>query len=82
MLNSITGIVSSRSQADYNTGNNFHDALAPHRDYKGMQGANVNLGALVRIGFVAENSEHARKLMFKVANQNTEEERCWPSLGT
>lgn len=74
MLSSITGIVGNRSQANYNAGNNFQDALARHRVSKGMRGASVNLGAVVDIGFVAENSEYAGKHTFKMANQQTEEE--------
>jgi NADPH:quinone reductase-like Zn-dependent oxidoreductase/NAD(P)-dependent dehydrogenase (short-subunit alcohol dehydrogenase family)/aryl carrier-like protein len=74
MLSSITGIVGNRSQANYNAGNNFQDALARHRVSKGMHGASVNLGAVVGIGFVAENSEYAGKHTFKMANQQTEEE--------
>jgi NADPH:quinone reductase-like Zn-dependent oxidoreductase/NAD(P)-dependent dehydrogenase (short-subunit alcohol dehydrogenase family)/SAM-dependent methyltransferase/aryl carrier-like protein len=74
MLSSITGIVGNRSQANYNTGNNFQDALARHRVSKGMHGASLNLGAVVGIGFVAENSEYAGKHTFKMANQQTEEE--------
>lgn len=74
MLSSITGIVGNRSQANYNAGNNFQDALAHHRVSKGMRGASVNLGAVVGIGFVAENSEYAGKHTFKMANQQTEEE--------
>jgi NADPH:quinone reductase-like Zn-dependent oxidoreductase/NAD(P)-dependent dehydrogenase (short-subunit alcohol dehydrogenase family)/SAM-dependent methyltransferase/aryl carrier-like protein len=74
MLSSITGIVGNRSQANYNAGNNFQDALARHRVSKGMHGASVNLGAVVDIGFVAENAEYAGKHTFKMANQQTEDE--------
>lgn len=74
MLSSITGIVGNRSQANYNAGNNFQDALARYRVSKGMHGASVNLGAVVGIGFVAENSEYAGKHTFKMANQQSEEE--------
>ncbi|EAW14856.1 putative polyketide synthase [Aspergillus clavatus NRRL 1] len=74
LLSSITGIVGNRSQANYNAGNNFQDALARHRVSKGMHGASVNLGAVVGIGFIAENAEYAGKHTFKMANPQTEEE--------
>lgn len=74
MLSSITGIVGNRSQANYNAGNNFQDALARHRVSKGMRAASVNLGAVVGIGFIAENSDYAGKHTFKMANYQTEEE--------
>lgn len=74
MLSSITGIVGNRSQANYNAGNNYQDALARYRVSKGMKGTSVNLGAVVGIGFIAENSEYAGKHTFKVANQQNEEE--------
>jgi NADPH:quinone reductase-like Zn-dependent oxidoreductase/NAD(P)-dependent dehydrogenase (short-subunit alcohol dehydrogenase family)/aryl carrier-like protein len=74
MLSSITGIVGNRSQANYNAGNNFQDALARHRVSKGMHGASINLGAVVGIGFIAENEQYAAKHTFKIANPQTEEE--------
>lgn len=74
MLSSITGIVGNRSQANYNAGNNFQDALARYRVSKGQKGTSINLGAVVGIGYIAENSEYAGKHTFKVANQQNEEE--------
>lgn len=74
MLSSITGIIGNRSQANYNAGNNFQDSLARHRVSKGMHGASVNLGGVVGIGFIAENSEYAAKHTFKITNQQTEQE--------
>lgn len=74
MLSSITGIVGNRSQANYNAGNNFQDALARYRVANGMRGSSVNLGAVIGIGFIAENSEYAGKHTFKAANPQTEEE--------
>ena len=74
LLSSITGIVGNRSQANYNAGNNFQDSLARYRVSKGMHGASVNLGAVVGIGFIAENAEYAAKHTFKMANPQTEEE--------
>jgi NAD(P)-dependent dehydrogenase (short-subunit alcohol dehydrogenase family)/aryl carrier-like protein len=74
LLSSITGIVGNRSQANYNAGNNFQDALARYRVSKGMHGVSVNLGAVVGIGFIAENAEYAAKHTFKMANPQTEED--------
>ncbi|KAL4862785.1 KR domain-containing protein [Aspergillus spectabilis] len=50
------------------------DALARHRTSQGMHGASVNLGAVVGIGFIAENAEYAGKHTFKMANPQTEDE--------
>ncbi|RAL15720.1 KR-domain-containing protein [Aspergillus homomorphus CBS 101889] len=64
----------NRSQANYNAGNNFQDALARHRVSKGMHSARVNLGAVVGIGFIAENVEYVGKHTFKMANSQTGDE--------
>ncbi|KAJ0423129.1 KR domain-containing protein [Aspergillus carlsbadensis] len=74
LLSSITGIVGNRSQANYNAGNDFQDALARHRTSQGMHGASVNLGAVVGIGFIAENGEYAGKHTLKMANPQTKDE--------
>lgn len=60
MLSSVGGIMGSRSQANYSAGNTFQDALAKHRASKGLRAASLDLGPVLSVGFVAENSKYAQ----------------------
>ncbi|OGM44452.1 hypothetical protein ABOM_006955 [Aspergillus bombycis] len=73
MLSSVAGVVGNRSQANYNAGNTFQDALARHRISRGLPGASVDLGAVVSVGFMAENKEYVRHTM-KIANHHREDQ--------
>ncbi|KAK2806488.1 Type I Iterative PKS [Emmonsiellopsis sp. PD_5] len=60
MLSSVSGIMGSRSQANYTAGNNYQDALAKSRASKGQRAASLVLGPIQSVGFVAENLDYAR----------------------
>lgn len=60
MLSSATGIMGNKSQANYAVGNTFQDGLAKYRVSKGLRASSVDLGAVLDIGFVAENKDYAR----------------------
>ncbi|EFR04190.1 hypothetical protein MGYG_07197 [Nannizzia gypsea CBS 118893] len=57
MLSSVNGLIGNRGQANYAAGNTFQDALAAHRVSLGLPGTSLNLGALLTVGYVAQNRE-------------------------
>ncbi|KAF3481104.1 uncharacterized protein GIQ15_03863 [Arthroderma uncinatum] len=57
MLSSVNGLVGNRGQANYAAGNTFQDALAAHRVSLGLPGTSLDLGALLSVGYVAQNRE-------------------------
>ncbi|KAF2207327.1 hypothetical protein CERZMDRAFT_107796 [Cercospora zeae-maydis SCOH1-5] len=56
MLSSATGILGNRGQANYAAGNTYQDALAHHRHSRGLPASTVDVGAILSVGYVAENS--------------------------
>jgi hypothetical protein len=73
MLSSVAGVVGNRSQANYNAGNTFEDALARYRVSQGLPGASVDLGAVVSVGFMAENREYVWHSL-KIATHHREDQ--------
>ncbi|RAL02560.1 type I polyketide synthase [Aspergillus ibericus CBS 121593] len=73
MLSSVAGVVGNRSQANYNAGNTFEDALARHRTAQGLPGTSIDLGAVVSVGFMAENREYVRHSL-KIATHHREDQ--------
>ncbi|KAI9931732.1 hypothetical protein MW887_010311 [Aspergillus wentii] len=73
MLASVAGVVGNRSQANYNAGNTFEDALARYRVSQGQRATSADLGAVLSVGFMAENKEFVRHSM-KIANHHREHE--------
>ncbi|KAK2846429.1 hypothetical protein FQN49_005734 [Arthroderma sp. PD_2] len=57
MLSSVNGLIGNRGQANYAAGNTFQDALAAHRVSLGLPGTSLDLGALLSVGYVAQNRE-------------------------
>jgi aryl carrier-like protein len=57
MLSSLSGIVGLKGQANYAAGNTFQDALAHARVQRGERAVALDLGAMSKIGVIAEN-EH------------------------
>ncbi|KAL4788819.1 hypothetical protein BDV19DRAFT_395631 [Aspergillus venezuelensis] len=72
-LSSVAGVVGNRSQANYNAGNTFEDALARYRVSQGLHGASIDLGAVVSVGFMAENLDYVKHSL-KIATHHTEEQ--------
>jgi NAD(P)-dependent dehydrogenase (short-subunit alcohol dehydrogenase family)/acyl carrier protein len=56
LLSSATGILGNRGQANYAAGNTYQDALAEHRRSQGLAAATIDVGAILSVGYVAENS--------------------------
>jgi len=56
LLSSSAGIAGSRGQGNYAAGNAFQDALANHRHSKGLKASSIDLGMILDIGYVAENT--------------------------
>lgn len=54
-LSSATGQIGSIAQGNHNAGNRYQDSLCAHRGALGLAGANINLGWMGDIGFVAES---------------------------
>ncbi|USP81656.1 polyketide synthase PKS2 [Curvularia clavata] len=56
LLSSATGILGNRGQANYAAGNTYQDALAAHRHAQGLTATSIDVGAILSVGYVAENS--------------------------
>ncbi|KAF3010994.1 putative PKS-like protein biosynthetic cluster [Curvularia kusanoi] len=56
MLSSISGVIGNGGQANYNAGNVFQDNLAHYRRSQGLSGTSLNLGAVVDVGYLANDS--------------------------
>lgn len=57
MLSSAAGVIGNRSQANYNAGNAFQDALARHRLANGLPCSAIDLGTVLSVGYVAEHQK-------------------------
>jgi hypothetical protein len=57
MLSSVCGIIGNRGQANYAAGNTYQDALAHHRRTKGLAATVLDLGAMLSVGYIAENQD-------------------------
>jgi NADPH:quinone reductase-like Zn-dependent oxidoreductase/NAD(P)-dependent dehydrogenase (short-subunit alcohol dehydrogenase family)/SAM-dependent methyltransferase len=73
LLASITGVIGNRSQANYNAGNTFQDALARYRISQGLRAASIDLGAVLSVGFMAENKAFVRHTL-KILNTHRPED--------
>jgi hypothetical protein len=56
MLSSSAGIVGARGQGNYSAGNAYQDALAHYRVSRNLPAATIDLGMILGVGYVAENS--------------------------
>ncbi|TQW02595.1 polyketide synthase [Cordyceps javanica] len=56
LLSSTVGVVGSRGQCNYAAGNTYMDALASHRRSKGLAGSALDLGVMLGVGFLAEET--------------------------
>lgn len=56
MLSSATGVLGNRGQANYAAGNTYQDSLAHHRRSRGLPASTIDVGAILSVGYVAENS--------------------------
>ncbi|KAF7554507.1 hypothetical protein G7Z17_g2865 [Cylindrodendrum hubeiense] len=65
MLSSFAGAFGHLSQANYNAGNTFQDALARHRTSLGMPAVSIDLAAVKSVGFVAEADDAERERILK-----------------
>jgi acyl carrier protein len=71
MLSSSASIISSRAQGDYAAGNAFQDALAAYRTSRGQHASAIDLGIMLGVGFLEENTS-------STVNANI---RTWNSTG-
>ncbi|KAI1100340.1 putative polyketide synthase [Jackrogersella minutella] len=56
MLSSISGIGGSRGQGNYCAGNTYQDALAHHRRRIGLKACTIDVGMILGVGFLAEET--------------------------
>src|SRR5271169_5260152 len=61
MLSSSAGIVGSRGQGNYSAGNTYQDALAHYRVSRNLPAATIDLGMILGVGYVAENSSETNE---------------------
>lgn len=61
MLSSASGVMGAKSLANYAAGGTFQDALAQYRVSRGLPATTLDLGAVLSIGFVAENLEYSQR---------------------
>ena len=57
MLSSCVGIAGNKGQANYAAGNTYQDALALHRQSKGLPATSIDLSWMMGIGVAAENMD-------------------------
>ncbi|KAL4934768.1 hypothetical protein BDV06DRAFT_235231 [Aspergillus oleicola] len=62
MLASAGGILGTRGQSNYASGNTYQDALARYRVSRGQKAISLDLGLVVGVGFAAENRESLQQL--------------------
>lgn len=55
MLSSISGICGNGAQSNYAAGNTFLDGLAHYRKARGLAACSLDLGAIMGVGWMAEN---------------------------
>ncbi|KAI1483080.1 putative polyketide synthase [Daldinia eschscholtzii] len=60
MLSSIAGVGGSRGQSNYAAGNTYQDALAHHRRKLGLKACAIDVGMVVGVGFLAEETTDDR----------------------
>ncbi|KAG8623558.1 hypothetical protein KVT40_008534 [Elsinoe batatas] len=60
LLSSLVGIAGSRGQGNYAAGNTYQDALAHYRRSKGLAACCIDVGMILGVGFLAEDSTDDR----------------------
>jgi NAD(P)-dependent dehydrogenase (short-subunit alcohol dehydrogenase family) len=72
LLSSSVGIAGSRGQGNYSAGNSYQDALAHYRRGKGLKACSIDVGMVLGVGFLAEETTEAR------VHENT---KSWSFIG-
>ncbi|RYP52695.1 hypothetical protein DL768_002202 [Monosporascus sp. mg162] len=60
LLSSSVGIAGSRGQGNYSAGNAYEDALAHYRRSRGLAACSIDLGMVLGVGFLAEETTEDR----------------------
>lgn len=60
MLSSIAGVGGSRGQGNYAAGNTYQDALAHHRRRRGLKACTIDVGMVLGVGFLANETTDDR----------------------
>ncbi|KAJ4293019.1 hypothetical protein N0V88_005683 [Collariella sp. IMI 366227] len=60
LLSSFMGIVGGRGQGNYAAGNSYQDALAHYRCRRGLKACTIDLGMILGVGFLAEETTEER----------------------
>nr|WHN38866.1 polyketide synthase 5 [Elsinoe perseae] len=60
LLSSSVGIAGSRGQGNYSAGNAYQDALAHYRRGKGLKACSIDVGMILGVGFLAEETTDDR----------------------
>lgn len=74
LLSSASGVVGHLGQANYSAGNTYQDDLARHRVSQGLKAISVDLGAILSVGFVAENADLYNLLQLQGFSAQRQEE--------
>lgn len=60
LLSSAYGYAGARSQGNYSAGNAYQDALAQYRRSQGLAGCSIDVGMVLGVGFLAEDTTGSR----------------------
>jgi hypothetical protein len=76
MLSSVCGLIGNRGQANYAAGNTYQDALAKYRISQGLKATSLDLGNILRVGYVAEKWQTVnRDTIFALSSVGTSEDQ-------
>ncbi|KAG5927211.1 Type I Iterative PKS [Claviceps africana] len=73
LLSSVAGIVGNRGQAAYSGANTFLDALARHRQQKGLAATSINLTAVEDVGYLASNASRKTEVLRNISGSSISE---------
>lgn len=81
LLSSAAGILGSRGQAAYAAASTFLDSFAAYRCHKGLPGTSLDLTAVTRAGYIAENASRAEDIFKNFGGETVSEDEVLALFG-